>query len=84
MHVDPWATLHNSGPIFSLHNEHPFCIVVKQLTVHFFAGEIRQFIPSNLKIGKDKDKVVPVLFFLTKHHAIKAYLGSGGIAPRIL
>jgi hypothetical protein len=29
-----------------------------------------------------KGKVVPVLF-LTEHHAIKAYWGSGGIAPRI-
>jgi hypothetical protein len=29
-----------------------------------------------------KDKVVPV--FLTEHHAMKAYWGSGSIAPRIL
>jgi hypothetical protein len=34
---------------------------------------------SNLK---GKGKVVPVL--LTKHHAMKAYWGSGGIAPLIL
>jgi hypothetical protein len=32
---------------------------------------------------KGKSKVVPVLF-LTEHHAIKAYWGSGGIAPYIL
>jgi len=25
-----------------------------------------------------------VLFFLTEHHTIKAYGGSGGIVPRIL
>jgi hypothetical protein len=31
---------------------------------------------------KGKGKVVPVL--LTEHHAIKAYWGSGGIAPLIL
>jgi hypothetical protein len=30
-----------------------------------------------------KGKVVPVLF-LTDHHAMKAYWGSGCIAPRIL
>jgi hypothetical protein len=30
-----------------------------------------------------KGKVAPVLF-LTQHHAINAYWGSGGIAPRIL
>jgi hypothetical protein len=30
-----------------------------------------------------KDKVAPVLF-LTEHHAMKAYWGSGGIAPHIL
>jgi hypothetical protein len=29
-------------------------------------------------------KIVPVLFFLTEHHAMKAYWASGGIAPRIL
>jgi len=33
--------------------------------------------------GKYQGKVVPVLF-LTEHHAMKAYWGSGGIAPRIL
>jgi hypothetical protein len=32
---------------------------------------------------KGKGKVVPVLF-LTEHHAMKAYWGSGGIAPLIL
>jgi hypothetical protein len=32
---------------------------------------------------KGKGKVVPVLF-LTEHHAMKAYWGSGGIAPFIL
>jgi len=31
----------------------------------------------------DKGKVFPVLF-LTKYRAMKAYRGSGGIAPRIL
>jgi len=31
-----------------------------------------------------KGKVVSVLFFLTEHHAMKAYWGSGGIAWRIL
>jgi hypothetical protein len=35
--------------------------------------------------GKDKgkDKIVPALF-LTEHHAMKAYWGSGGIAPLVL
>jgi hypothetical protein len=31
---------------------------------------------------KAKGKFVPVL--LTEHHAMKAYWGSGGIAPRII
>jgi hypothetical protein len=31
---------------------------------------------------KVKGKVIPVL--LTKHHAMKAYWGSGGIVPLIL
>jgi hypothetical protein len=30
-----------------------------------------------------KSKSVPVLFFLTEHH-MKAYLGSGCIAPRVI
>jgi hypothetical protein len=33
---------------------------------------------------KVKGKVVPVLFRLTDHHAMKAYWESGGIAPRFL
>jgi hypothetical protein len=32
---------------------------------------------------KDKGKVAPVLF-LTKHHAMKAYWGSGSIVPLVL
>jgi hypothetical protein len=31
-----------------------------------------------------KGKVVPVLFSLTEHHAMKAYCGSGVIDPSIL
>jgi hypothetical protein len=31
----------------------------------------------------NKGKVISV-HFLTEHHAMKAYWGSGGIAPRIL
>jgi len=37
----------------------------------------------NKSKGKGKDKVVSVLF-LTEHHAMEAYCGNGGIAPRIL
>jgi hypothetical protein len=33
--------------------------------------------------SKGKGKVVPMIF-LTEHHAMKAYWGSIGIAPRIL
>jgi hypothetical protein len=33
---------------------------------------------------KGKGKVIPVFLFLTKHHAMKAYLVYGGISPRIL
>jgi hypothetical protein len=38
---------------------------------------------SNLKLKEKKGKVIRVLV-LTKHHAMKAYWGSGGIAPLIL
>jgi len=38
---------------------------------------------SALKVIK-RYTVIPVLFFLTKHHAMKAYWGSGDIAPHIL
>jgi hypothetical protein len=34
--------------------------------------------------GKGKGKVVPVLSFLTQHHAIRAYWRSGGIDQHIL
>jgi hypothetical protein len=34
--------------------------------------------------GKGKGKIAPVLFLLTEHHAMKAYWGNGGTAPRIL
>jgi hypothetical protein len=34
--------------------------------------------------GKGKGKVFPVRFLLTEHHSMKAYSGSGGIAPLIL
>jgi hypothetical protein len=32
---------------------------------------------------KGKGKVAPVIFF-TEHHAMKAYWGSGGIAPLVI
>jgi len=35
------------------------------------------------KEDNGKGKVIPVLCFLTEHHAKKVYWGSGGIAPRI-
>jgi hypothetical protein len=38
---------------------------------------------TNAFLHEVKGKVVPVLF-LTKHRAMKAYWGSGGIAPLIL
>jgi len=34
--------------------------------------------------GKGKGKVASVLFCLTEHHTMKAYWGSGSIAPLIL
>jgi hypothetical protein len=33
--------------------------------------------------GKGKGKVVPALF-LTEHHIMEAYWGSGGMAPLVL
>jgi len=33
---------------------------------------------------KVKGKVVPVLSFVTEHHAMKVYWVSGGMAPLIL
>jgi len=38
---------------------------------------------SGIVTSKGKGKVVPVLF-LTEHHAMKAYCGSGCIDPLIL
>jgi hypothetical protein len=50
------------------------------------AGEdsiMRSFCTPHQILLKGKGEVVPVLFS-TEHHAMKAYWGSGGIAPRIL
>jgi hypothetical protein len=42
----------------------------------------KEYLPieSNLQVPQVKGKVVPVI----KHHAMKAYWGSGGIAPLII
>jgi hypothetical protein len=40
-------------------------------------------VAQTIKVKSKKGKVVPV-FFITEHHAMKAYGGSGGIAPLIL
>jgi hypothetical protein len=42
------------------------------------------YVGSNFTFKGKGKKVVPVLFSLTQHHAMKAYWGSGGIAPHIL
>jgi hypothetical protein len=42
------------------------------------------FVAGSRREAKGKCKVVPVLFFLTEHHAMKAYWGSGGVTPLIL
>jgi len=34
-------------------------------------------------MDREKGKAIPVLF-LSEHHAMKAYWGSGGVAPCIL
>jgi hypothetical protein len=44
---------------------------------------LRFFIDHSNELLKGKGKVVPA-FFLTEHHAMKAYRGSGSIAPCIL
>jgi hypothetical protein len=37
-----------------------------------------------MKLVKGKKVNVKLSLYLTKHHAMKAYWGSGGIAPLIL
>jgi hypothetical protein len=49
--------------------------------IYRFAFEMPKQVPDKYK---DRDKVVPVLFFFTKHHAMKVYRGSGGIAAAIM
>jgi hypothetical protein len=75
--------LHPHHPVFNFH------VVALSLCA---MPLVQLFIVENLlnlflvlfpdTIIKGKVKVVPVL--LTKHHAMNAYWGSGGIAPRIL
>jgi hypothetical protein len=50
----------------------------------FNLGTRRKFVFVTIQTDSlGKGKVDPVLF-LTEHHAVKAYWGSGGIAPGIL
>jgi hypothetical protein len=50
-------------------------------TIHNFCGEMF----GHLTIGKASVKGKTNLsLYLTKHHAMKIYWGSGGTAPRIL
>jgi hypothetical protein len=44
---------------------------------------VHQTVQCDVTYIDDKGKDAPVLF-LTEHHAMKAYWGSRGIAPRIL
>jgi len=43
----------------------------------------KSYIYSN-QIGKRYRESRPCAFFLTEHHAMKAYWGSGGITPFLL
>jgi hypothetical protein len=52
--------------------------IIENVGVVCFRG--REIFPTRIKV---KGKVIPGLF-LTEHHAMKAYWGSGGIAPLIL
>jgi hypothetical protein len=49
---------------------------------HFFPLRVDIF--SSILFSVVKVKAVPVLFFFTEHHAMKAYWRSGGISSRIL
>jgi hypothetical protein len=50
---------------------------MRRISVEFSTGIT--LIYNNIKV-----KVKLSMCFLTKHHAVKAYRGSGGIAPLIL
>jgi hypothetical protein len=47
------------------------------------SSEIWMVLMKEVNFEGGKGKVVPVLF-LTEHHTLKVYWGSGGIAPLIL
>jgi hypothetical protein len=52
-----------------------------------FIREKRNLVKLLSRIFKDKVKVkikLSLCFFLTEHHAMKAYWGSGDMAPLIL
>jgi hypothetical protein len=69
-----------------------FCILIglhdHLLLVQIYCCRANQSISMTLLLLFLKGKKVKVKlslhFFLTEHHAIKAYWGSGGISPRIL
>jgi len=55
--------------------ERIFCTVESKLHKH-------EFVLHYLGEGKGEDKIV-LVHFLTEHHAMKTYWGSGDIVPRI-
>jgi hypothetical protein len=55
-----------------------------EIQTRYLRNESQRNDNYRMKGRNRKAKVVPVIFFLTEHHAMKAYYGSGGIAPFIL
>jgi hypothetical protein len=57
-------------------------VLLAQVATHSLIPSLHSPYVSPIK-RKVKGKIVPVLF-LTEHHAMRAYWGSGGIATLIL
>jgi hypothetical protein len=74
---------------YSLQEPLPLGFKIDYITVKKFGSisfpSLRRRTDRSKKLSKciDKAKVVPV-FYLTEHHVMKTYWGSGDIVPRIL
>jgi hypothetical protein len=70
--------------LFSVGNEKFMLLKTTKNIIKLFGNERYATCLPKSK-GKDDGKVqLSCTFFLTKHHSMKAYCGSGVIAPRVL
>jgi hypothetical protein len=81
----PWSKVLQELVVIQLVKKFPASYEIRRFIIVFIGT--RHWLPKFISVlfskVKVKCKVIPVPF-LTEHHAMKAYWGIEGIAPRIL